>query len=891
MRWRLPGRLRRNDELTEELQAHLLLAEQEALESGKSEADARWTARREFGNVAAAEETTRDMWGWRWLFDLAQDTRHALRALRRNPGFAAVAILTMALGTGATTLMFTMFSGVLLKPLPYVQPDRLVAVNGHSASWNTKVWGEQKLAYLDFLDCQRDAHSMEMAALLYNSSTLSDPAPSEYVDNFEMSPELFSVVRVPLAQGRAFLPEEDRIGAAPVAILGYSFWQRHFVGRPDILGSSITLDQKRYTIVGVAPKGFRLYGDEADVYTPLGQDNARYLRERAAQPVHVVGRLRPGATLKQAQSELALTGERLSQAFADTNRDRTFKVKPLRRDVGDTRFTLWLLLAAVSLVLLISCANVASLMLARAVSRERELAMRVALGASRGRLVRQCLTESALLGISGGLIGTFLAANGLRPFLSFWPGDLPRAEEIQIDWRVLLFAIAISVLSGLFFGLAPALRAPFRDVEPILRSGGRAVRGSSRRLQAAFVVSEVVLAIVLLVAAGMLGRTLLYASSLDPGLDIHNLFVARMALSPATLADAARIPAAWQDVIDRARHVPGVLAVTAVDIVPMRQGNNQLGYWPSADVPPQNLRPIALASSATPEFLQVMSIPLLEGRFFSDHDRMDTEPVVVIDEVLAKNAFGAQDPIGKNLWIPEMPCAQPPHGYAECKAPFKVVGVVRHVRYWGLAGDDSAQVRAQLYYPLAQVAPQFLARWSQLMSIAVRTSVPALSVLDSLRQELRGVAGDQVLYQVRTMEQLAHESLAQQRFLLLLFAVFAGLALVLACIGIYGVLAYLTGQRTPEIGLRMALGASEGSVLLLVLRQSLAMVFAGVVIGTLAAFGASRLLLQLVEGMQPLGVSTLAITTLMLVSAALIASFLPARRASQVDPLVALRHE
>jgi putative ABC transport system permease protein len=404
------------------------------------------------------------------------------------------------------------------------------------------------------------------------------------------------------------------------------------------------------------------------------------------------------------------------------------------------------------------------------------------------------------------------------------------------------------------------------------------------------VVSEVVLAIVLLLAAGMFGRTLLYASSLDPGLDIHNLFVARMALSPATMADAARIPAAWRDVIDRARHVPGVLAVTAVDIVPMRQGNNQLGYWPSADVPPENLRPIALASSATPGFLQVMGIPLLEGRFFNDHDRMDTEPVVVIDEVLAKNAFGTQDPIGKNLWIPEMPCAQPPHGYADCKAPFKVVGVVRHVRYWGLAGDDSAQVRAELYYPFAQVAPQFLPRWSQLMSIAVRTRVPPLSILDSLRQELRGTAGDQVLYQVRTMEQLAHESLAQQRFLLLLFAVFAGLALVLACIGIYGVLAYLTSQRIPEMGIRMALGASGSDVLWMVLRESLGMVFAGVLIGTLAALAASRLLLRLVEGMQPLAGSTLGITIPILLFAAGIASFVPARRASQVEPLVALRY-
>lgn len=891
MRWLLRGRARRNAELNEEMQTHLLMAERDAVEGGSNAARARAAALREFGGVEIAKEVTRDMWGWRWLVDAVQDLRYALRSFWQRPGFTVVTLATLSLGIGATTLMFSLFSGVLLKPLPYPEPERLVAVNGHSATWNTQVWGEQKLAYLDFLDCQRNAKSMDLAALVYNSGTLSEPAPSEYVDNFEISPELFSVVGVSLAQGRGFLREEDRIGAGPVAILGYNFWKKHFGGRPDALGNSITLDQKRYTIVGVAPAGFRLYGDEADIYTPLGQDSAGYLRNRAAQPVHVVGRLRPGATIAQAEAEAGLTGQRLAEAYADTNKDRTFVVKRLQRDVGNARFTLWLLLGAVSLILLITCANVASLMLARAVSRERELAMRVALGASRSRLVRQCLTESGLLGIFGGLIGIFLAGSGVRPFLSFWPGDLPRAEEVQLDWRVLVFAVAISVLSGLFFGLAPALRAPYRDVERILRSGARSGVGSSRRLHGAFVISQVVLAVVLLVAAGMLGRTLLHASSLDPGLDVHNLMVARMALSPATLSDAARIPAAWRDIIERAERVPGVQSATAVDIVPMREGNNQIGYWPSADVPPQNLQPMALASSATPEFLQVMGIALLEGRFFNEHDRMDTEPVVVIDEVLAKNAFGAQDPIGKRLWIPDMPCAQPATGYSGCKAPFNVVGLVRHVRYWGLAGDDSAQVRAQLYYPLAQVALQFLPRWSQLMSVAVRTSVPPLSILDELREELRGASGDQVLYQVRTMEQLAHQSLAQQRFLLLLFAVFAGLALLLACIGIYGVLAYLTRQRVPEMGIRMAMGASAGNVLWLVLRQSLAMVLAGVAIGGFAALAAGRVMIRLVEGMEPLALSTFAVALPLIIAAALFASFVPARRASQVDPLVALRFE
>ena len=892
MKWAFWRQEQRNKELREEIQAHLLLAEREAMESGVTRKEARYAARREFGNVAVTEEVTRDMWGRRWLFDFLQDMRYAMRSFGQRPGFVAVALLTLALGIGATTVMFSLVSGVLLKPLPYPEPNRLVAVNGHTDGWNTKVNGEQKLAYLDFLDCQRESHSLDMAALVYNSGTLSAPRLPQYVDYFEISPELFTVARVPLAFGRAFMPQEDRIGAAPVAILGYSFWQNRFDGRTDVLGSSIVLEQRQYTIVGVAPAGFKLYGDEPEIYTPLGQDPAGYLHNRAAQPVHVVARLRPGATLEQAKAEVALTGSHLALAFANTNKGRSLQVKPLHADVGDAGSTLWLLLGAVGLVLLIACANVASLMLARAVSRERELAMRMALGASKGRLVRQCLTESALLGLAGGLLGLMLAKVGLEPFLSFWPGDLPRVDEVQLDWRVLLFAVGVSVLSGLLFGLAPAWRAPVREVEQILRAGARTLAGSSRRLHSAFVTSEIALAIVLLIAAGMLGRTLLHASSLDPGLDIRNLLVMRVGLSPATLADPARIPAGWQDAIERARRVPGVESVTAIDIVPMREGNNQIGYSTTADVPPRDMQPVALASTATPDYLKVMRIPLLEGRFFDDHDRLGSELVIVVDDVLAKSAFGGKDALGGSLWIPDMPCVQANENtFVDCSVPYKIIGIVGHVRYWGLAGDDQAQVRAQLYYPFAQVAPRFLRRWSQLMSIAVRTSVPPLSVVEPLRQELRGAASDQVLYEVRTMEQLAHNSLALQRFLLLLFGIFAAVALVLACIGIYGVLAYLTGQRVPEIGLRMALGATPAEVMWLVLRQSLAIILLGIVLGTAVAMTTGRVMERLVEGMQPISLSTFAITIPFLVVAAMLASLFPARRASRVDPMNALRQE
>jgi len=882
MNWwhRLLRRKRMEAQLEKEMRFHLDQHTAELMARGIDPGEARRRARMALGGPEQVKEQCRDARGTRWLEDSWQDFRYAMRMLRQHPGFAAVAILTLALGVGASTVMFTVVNGVLLRPLPYPDPEKLVAVNGHNDTWNAKLFGEQNVAYPDLLDFERESHSLTLAGILFNGGTASGAGEPEYVNFNEISSDVFSVLRVVLAEGRTFLSEEDRPGAAPVMILGYSFWQRHFGGKAGVLGSSLVLDGKSYTIVGIAPAGFRLYDSEPDVCTPLGQDTAKYLQNRAAHPVHVLARLRPGRTLAEAQAEFSLMGSRLAAQYKDTNADRSFVVEPLRPYVGDVRSTLWLLLGAVGLVLLIACANVASLLLARAVSRERELAMRVALGAGRGRLVRQCLTESAVLGLSGGALGVGLAALGFQPFVAFWPEALPRAEEVQLDWRVLLFALTVSLVSGLLFGLAPALRAPVRELEQLLRAGGRSVVRSSRRLHSSFVVSELTLAVVLLVSAGMLGRTLLRLSSLDPGMNTRNVLVARMALSPGVLADTGRIRAAWQDVLERTRHVPGIASAAIVDTFPMRQGFNAMGYWPTADVPPENKQPQALATSVSPEYLNVMGIPLRQGRLFNEQDRMGSELVVVIDEVLAQQAFGGESAIGKRLWMPEM-------GYG----PFVVVGVVGHVRHWGLAGDDQAQVRAQFYYPFAQLPDQFLRRWSELMSIVARTNVAPLSEVESLKRELRGAAGDQVLYEVHTLEQLASDSLSRQRFLLLLFGVFAGLALVLACIGTYGVLAYLTGQRVPEIGIRIALGASPGGVMWLVLRQSLGMIFFGVALGTAGALAAGRVLKQLVEGMQSMEISSFAIMIPVLAFAALLASFLPACHASRVDPVIALRQE
>lgn len=865
-------------QLESELRFHVEQHTADLVARGLDPHEARRQAQLVLGGTEQVKEACRDARGTRWLEDLGQDLHYAFRTLRQKPAFATVALLTLAFGSGATTVMFTVVNGVLLKPLPYPQPDRLVQLQ-EKTDWSTQ-WGNLwAFSYPNFVDARNLCRSADMAAWRYGGGTVTKPGEADYLDGFQISSNIFSVLRVPLLRGRAFLPEEDRPGASPVAIISYDLWQRRFAGSSSAIGLPITFDGKRYIVVGITPTRFRLGGEEVDIFTPLSQNTEPIMRSREAHPLRVIARLRSGVSLTQAQTELELIGHHLAEQYPKSNKGRTFSAEPLRPDVADVRSTLWLLLGAVSLLLLIACVNVASLLLARAVSRERELGLRAALGAGRLRLIRQCLTESALLGISGGLLGILLATVGIRPFVTFWPGTLPRAEEVRLDWHVLAFALAVSLLCGLLFGLAPALRAPALQFEAVLRAGSRTLPGSSRRLHSGFVISEIALAVVLLVCAGMLGRTLLRLSELDPGVNVRNVLTARIALSPDTLTNPARTRAAWDDVLDRVRHVPGVQSISMIDTVPMREGNNPIGYSTSAALPPASEQPLVLANSVTPDYLHVMQIPLRQGRFFSSHDRIGSESVVVVDEVMAKQAFPGRDPLGEHLWI------------GLDGDPVTVVGVVGHVRYWGLGGDDQAQIRAQLYYPFAQVPDHYVRRWSELMSVAVRTRIPPLQLVEPLRRAVRGATGDQVMYEVNTMEQLARSSLARQRFLMLLFGIFAGLALLLACIGIYGVLAYLTSQRVPEFGTRMALGATARDVLTLVLRSSFGMIFVGVATGVCAALAAGRLLQRTVEGMQSPEISTVALTVFILIAAALLASFIPARRAARIDPIKALREE
>ncbi len=875
-------RRREDSDLAQEIQAHIAHETDENVARGMPEPEARRRAYLKFGNPQLVRE---DVWRWNtveFLDSIWRDLRFTLRTWRQRPGFVAVALLTLALGIGATTAMFTLINGVLLTPLGYPNAGRLVKVEEQTKAQVSPIYGDRwAFAYPNFVDCKRASRSLEMAVWRWNTGTVSDPGEAEYVDGIQMSSGLLPVLGITPILGRGFVPEDDQPGAAPAAIISYELWQRHYGGKKDAVGLPLVFNGKSYTVAGVVPAGLEMFGRPVSVFTPLGQASDPNLQNRKRHPgLNVFALLKPGASLIGAQAELDLIGHDLAQQFPDSNAGRGFILEPLRPQVGNARSALWLLLGAVGLVLLIACANVASLFLARGVSRSREFAVRAALGAGRRRLVRQCLTESTLLGLCGGALGIWLAIFCVHPFVLLWPGSLPRAENVHVDWRVLLFALAVSLLSGFLFGLAPALRAPMRNVEQVLRAGTRRVAGNSRRLHGAFITSEVALTLVLLVSAGVLGRTLLRLSALEPGVDIHNVLTARVALSPHTLADPTRTRAAWEDLMDHARRVSGVQAVAMVDTVPMREGNNPLRYWNSAALPQQDQMPLALANSVSPDYLKVTGTRLLQGRFLNDEDRLGNESVAVIDDVLARNAFGHEQAVGKQLWVPDMD-----------PKPMKVVGVVGHVRYWGLAADDQSQIRAQIYYPFAQVPDQLVRRWSELMSIVVRTGAPPLNVVDSLRREIRGVTGDQVIYEVHTLEDLAGASLAQQRFLLLLFAVFAALALLLACVGIYGVLSYLTSQRVPEIGVRMALGASTRDVLGLVLGQSLRMIAAGAVAGGITSLAAGRLLQHLVDGVHIGDPLTFIAMISILLLAALLASFLPAQRASRLNPVQALRSD
>ncbi len=811
---------------------------------------------------------------------LIQDLKFGLRMLAKNPGFTAVAVLTLALGIGANTALFSVVNGVLLKPLRYAEPDRLVAVYSRDANFATS-----SISYPNFLDWVRDNRSFSsLAAYRSDSFTLTGMGEPERVAADMISANFFPVLGVKPVIGRTFLTEEDQLGATPVVLISEGFWKRRFGSSPEALGKSLMLNGTADTIVGVIPDDFHYISgnfSRSDAYVPIGQwKDPTFHDRKAAMGMDAVGRLKPGVMFAQGKADMEALGRHLAEAYPEADKGTGITLVPLKQDfVGDIEPFLLMLLAAVGFVLLIACVNVANLLLARSTARTQELAIRSALGATRGRMVRQLLTESLLLALAGGGLGMLLATWGLQGALKVLPEALPRAEEVHIDGHVLLVMLAASGLAGILFGLAPALKNSQRDLQETLREGGRGSSGARHRLQSVFVVVEMALALVLLSGAGLMIRSLAKLWSVDPGFDPHNVLTFNMSSPPISSPEAIR--SSWLQIHDSLAAIPGVEAASlTAGSMPMGS-DSELPFWLEGEPKPPTTDEMKMTQLyfIQPDYLQVMRTPLERGRFLTRQDNEHSPLVIVIDERFARLYFGDQNPIGKRI------------NFDILNVTAEIVGVVGHVKQWGLDADATAPIQAQCYFPLAQFPDQFLSLMAGGVGVAVRTQGPPLMRVSQLRRALSHLNSQQVMYNVRTMDGIIAGSLAARRFSMILLGIFAALALVMSCVGIYGVIAYLVGQRTHEIGIRIALGAERRDVLRMVLGEGAKMALVGVVIGLVAAFGLTRLMASMLFGVSAHDPLSFAGVAGLLILVALVACYIPARRATKVDPMMALRYE
>ena len=814
---------------------------------------------------------------------LFQDLRYGLRVLARSRGFTVVAVATLALGIGANTALFSVINGVLLSPLPFPQPDQLVTLHENKPNFEGG-----SVSYPNFHDWQKDNHTFSSVGLARPSQfILSGVGEAEQVSGEFVSSDFFTVLGVKPIIGRTYAEDEERVGAGPVALISAGLWRRKFSSAPEILGKNITLDARDYTIVGVIPAGFHLVIPgfrDSQVYAPIGQwSNPLLLKRGAGLGFHGIGRLKPGVTIEQARADMEGVTRNLAEAFPDTDKGITAKLTPLKEQmVGHIRPLLLVLLAAVGFVLLIACVNVANLLLARAASRTREFAVRVALGASQARVVRQLLTESILLALAGGGLGLYLASWGTRAALGVLPAALPRGEQVGVDGRVLIFTAGISLLAGIFFGLTPALKSSLPDLQETLKQGGRGTSGTRQRMQSVFVVAEIALALVLLIGAGLTIRSLAKLWGVDPGFNPHNVLTFGLSLPPTMMhAKPDAIREAFRDFDEKFASVPGIQAVSQTwGAIPFSDDDEQL-FWLEGQPKPANENDMnwAIDYIVEPSYLKTMGIPLLKGRFFTVHDDEHAPLVVVVDEVFAQKYFPNQNPIGKRINI------------ARSAQLSEIVGVVGHVNQWGLATDDQQSLRSGLYIPCMQMPDDFIAMTPSGSAVVLRSEGSKAGLIDSLRQTNAQMSNQQVIFGAQTMDSLISDSVATRRFSMILLAVFAVLALLLASVGIYGVVSYVVGQRTNEIGIRMALGARQWDILLLILGRGGKLVGLGVAIGLVAAFGVTRLMASLLYGVAATDPPTFVGVAALLTVVALAACYIPARRAGKVDPMAALRYE
>ncbi len=863
-------RRRRVDrELEDEFRFHLDQLVEEEIAAGVAAEEARRSALRKMGGITQFQEESRDMRRVNYIDDLLRDVRYAARNLRRSPGFATLVVLIMALGIGANTAVFSVVNAVLLKPLSYQDPDRIVTL---SDSWRT---GEaptdlsKQVSILNFQDWHDQSSSFEAMAYYASRETAVMPgATAEYARVTSVSPEFFRVFAIEPIAGRFFTAEEMKPGSGGAVMISYAYWQSRFGGDPRVLGQTVRVSTPR-PIVGVLPPGFR-FPHETDLWVPAIVSP----QPRSANNFLAVGRLRPGVSLGQAQSEMILLARRLEQQYPDSNKGRSVAVTRMRDDmVGDIRLTLYLLLGAVSVVLLIACANTATLLLGKATARTREVAVRAALGASRQRIVRQLVTESLLLAFIAGIAGLVLAYWGSMALVSLAPANLPRLAETGVDRWVLAFTLGISMITSLLFGLVPALYASRIELSEALKQGAtRVVSGRGvARMRGMLVVAEIALAVVLLSGAGLLIKSFVALHNVVLGFRPENVLVMRATMAGPRDAALPRARQYFRDVLAQAAALPGVLAAGATMAPP--------GYVESTAVyfldrvPPQhewNRAPSVVLSIVAPGTFAALGIPLKAGRDFSNGDTEDRPFVAVVNEALVRKSFANQNPLGRTIFCP----------FDSFKG-MTIIGVVGDVRQRG----PEREPMPECYMTYGQHAFN-----GTTLSVVARTAGDPNVLAETLRRVAQEKSPD-VPMKFTTMEAILSENVAAPRFRTLLFAVFAGLAVCLAMAGVYGVMAYAIGQRSTEIGLRMALGASTGSVLRLVLGQGLALAGLGLALGLGAAVTGTRLLTTVLFRVRPNDpVVYLAVAALLGV-VALVACYIPARRASKIDPLTAIRQE
>jgi putative ABC transport system permease protein len=852
-------------DLDEEMRLHRELREQEQIERGLSPKEAHYGAQRRFGNDLVLREESRDMWGWNWLENLLQDVRYGLRQLRRNPGFTAVAVLTLALGIGANTVMFSVVNSVLLRPLPYENPEELMRLDEK----NLPRLPHFSVAPANFLSWQQQGTSFEeMAAFTGWDVALTGVGVPEQVVGARVSANLFATLGIIPAEGRSFRQDEDRPGRDQVVLVGYNLWRRRFGADPALLGRPMTLDGQTYTVVGIMPRGFQFPSD-VEIWKPLALTPADRAN-RGGHFLEVIGRLKPSVTRSQAQAEMETIAGRLELQYPEDKEWRVNVTPLLEAAVGNVRPALLVLLGAVAFVLIITCANVANLLLVRAGLRQREVSIRLALGARRLRIVRQLLTESLVLALLGGVLGCLLTFWGIRLVGHVAQASIPRMEQVAMDPLVFGFTAAVSLLTGVLFGLAPSLQASRPDLNASLKEGGRSAgRQIPIRLRNGLVISELALALTLSVGAGLLTKSFVRLLHVPLGFNPENVLTMLVSLPPGKYAEAHQVSSFVQKMVSQTQTLPGVQSAAAVYPLPLSGGPAIWGFVIEGRPIIPGQEPSASARTATPHYFLTMQISLLKGRDFSERDGANAPGVVIINDVFARRYFPDQDPIGKRIKFDP-----------KAANAITIVGVVSDVRYSALDVEPGPE----MYFPHEQTpSPQ--------MVLVIRTTIDPMSLVNAVRNKVLLVDKDQPVSHIQTMPEIASRVVAEQRLTMLLFAAFAGFALVLAAVGIYGVLAYLVTQRRHEIGIRIALGAQRGDILRLIVRQGMALAVLGLGIGVAASYVLTRLMVSLLYQVYPTDPPTFAAVSLLLVAVALLASYIPARRATKVDPMVALRCE